>query len=70
LHKVTAVTQGQRVAAITWMQSMISDATIRQNLYQLDQTIQNLIKENKTSRTELDNLHNVYHNLIRQFAQL
>lgn len=70
LHKVTAVTQGQRIAAITWMQSMISDATIRQNLYQLDQTIQNLIKENKTSRTELDNLHNVYHNLIRQFAQL
>lgn len=70
LHKVNAVTQGQRIAAITWMQSMISDATIRQNLYQLDQTIQNLIKENKTSRDELDNLHNVYHNLIRQFAQL
>ncbi|MEH6596526.1 MAG: Fe2+-dependent dioxygenase [Colwellia polaris] len=70
LHKVTAVTQGQRIAAITWMQSMISDATIRQNLYQLDQTIQALIKEDKTSRTELDNLHNVYHNLIRQFAQL
>ncbi|ASP47370.1 Fe2+-dependent dioxygenase [Cognaticolwellia beringensis] len=70
LHKVTAVTQGQRFAAITWMQSMISDVSIRQNLYQLDQTIQNLIKENKTSRTEMDNLHNVYHNLIRQFAQL
>jgi len=52
------------------MQSMISDVSIRQNLYQLDQTIQNLIKEDKTSRTEMDNLHNVYHNLIRQFAQL
>lgn len=70
LHKVTAVTKGQRVAAITWMQSMIPDASIRQNLYQLDQSIQNLIKENKTSRKELDNLHNVYHNLIRQFTQL
>ena len=70
LHKVTAVTRGQRLAAITWMQSMISDASIRQNLYQLDQTIQTLIKENNTSRAELDNLHNVYHNLIRQFAQL
>ncbi|MDO6446731.1 Fe2+-dependent dioxygenase [Colwellia sp. 1_MG-2023] len=70
LHKVTAVTRGQRVAAITWMQSMISDTSIRQNLYQLDQTIQNLIKENNTSRAELDNLHNVYHNLIRQFAKL
>ena len=70
LHKVTAVTQGQRLAAITWMQSMISDVSIRQNLYQLDQTIQNLLKENNTSRAEMDNLHNVYHNLIRQFAQL
>ncbi|MDT0604421.1 Fe2+-dependent dioxygenase [Thalassotalea castellviae] len=70
LHKVTAVTRGQRVAAITWMQSMISETSIRQNLYQLDQTIQNLIKENNTSRAELDNLHNVYHNLIRQFAKL
>ena len=70
LHKVTAVTRGQRLAAITWVQSMISDASIRQNLYQLDQTIQTLIKENNTSRAELDNLHNVYHNLIRQFAQL
>jgi PKHD-type hydroxylase len=52
------------------MQSMIADSSIRQNLYQLDQTIQNLIAENKTSRTELDNLHNVYHNLIRQFTLL
>jgi PKHD-type hydroxylase len=70
LHKVTAVTQGQRIAAITWMQSMIADVSLRQNLYQLDQSIQNLITENKTSRTELDSLHNVYHNLIRNFAQL
>ena len=70
LHKVTAVTKGQRVAAITWMQSMIADGSIRQNLYQLDKSIQKLMKDNKTSRIELDNLHNVYHNLIRQFAQL
>jgi len=70
LHKVTAVTKGQRVAAITWMQSMISDQSIRQNLYQLDQTIQTLIAKDNTSRTELDNLHNVYHNLIRKFTQL
>ena len=70
LHKVTAVTKGQRVAAITWMQSMISESSIRQNLYQLDQTIQTLIQEGKTASTELENLHDVYHNLIRQFTQL
>ncbi|MGI2109477.1 hypothetical protein ACRN9C_08745 [Shewanella frigidimarina] len=43
---------------------------IRQTLYQLDQSIQNLIKANNTDRAELDNLHNVYHNLIRQFTSL
>ncbi|MBO1896281.1 Fe2+-dependent dioxygenase [Shewanella sp. BF02_Schw] len=70
LHKVTAVIRGQRIAAITWMQSMVADVTLRQTLYQLDQSIQNLIKTNNTDRAELDNLHNVYHNLIRQFTQL
>jgi len=70
LHKVNAVTSGQRVAAITWMQSMIADTSLRQTLFQLDRTIQNLIADDKTSREELDRLHNVYHNLIRQFSQL
>ncbi|MFS1440149.1 Fe2+-dependent dioxygenase [Shewanella sp. 10N.286.48.A6] len=70
LHKVTAVTRGERVAAITWMQSMVADGSLRQNLYQLDQTIQKLISQGNTDRSELDKLHNVYHNLIRQFTQL
>ncbi|QIR13417.1 Fe2+-dependent dioxygenase [Shewanella aestuarii] len=70
LHKVTAVTRGERVAAITWMQSMVADGSLRQNLYQLDQTIQKLISQGNTARSELDQLHNVYHNLIRQFTQL
>lgn len=70
LHKVTAVTRGERVAAITWMQSMVVDGNLRQNLYQLDQTIQKLISQGHTDRSELDKLHNVYHNLIRQFTQL
>lgn len=70
LHKVNAVTKGQRIAAITWMQSMIADSNLRQTLYQLDRSIQTLIAEEKTCREELDRLHNVYHNLIRQFSQL
>lgn len=70
LHKVTAVTKGERVAAITWMQSMIADVSLRQTLFQLDQSIQALMADEHTSRDELDRLHNVYHNLIRQFTQL
>ncbi|MDA8621925.1 Fe2+-dependent dioxygenase [Psychrosphaera sp.] len=70
LHKVTAVTKGQRIAVITWMQSMVSDVTTRQSLFKLDQTIQDLIKEGNTNREHLDQLHNVYHNFIRQFSQV
>lgn len=70
LHKVTAVTEGQRIAAITWMQSMIPDISLRQTLYQLDESIQSMIAKESVDRGELDQLHNVYHNLIRQFSQV
>lgn len=68
LHKVNAVTKGTRIAAVTWMQSMIADPNLRDNLYQMDKTIQELIKSGTSKRSELDSLNNVYHNLIRQFA--
>jgi len=70
LHKVTPVTRGERLAAITWMQSMISDQTIRESLYELDQSIQSLVNSGHTSRDELDKLHHIYHNLIRKFSIL
>ncbi len=70
LHKVTAVTRGKRIAAITWMQSMIPDNNLRQTLFQLDTAIQHLSNQQQAERTELDRLHNVYHNLIRQFSQI
>ncbi|MCU7553446.1 Fe2+-dependent dioxygenase [Alteromonas sp. ASW11-19] len=68
LHKVMPVTRGERIAAITWMQSMVADPHIRETLYQLDQSIQSLINSGNADRQELDELHHVYHNLIRHFA--
>jgi|TARA_B100002049_G_C16037382_1_gene357332 PKHD-type hydroxylase len=68
LHKVTPVTKGERIAAITWMQSMVSDQQIRETLFQLDQSIQSLINDSNANREQLDNLHHVYHNLIRKFS--
>jgi PKHD-type hydroxylase len=70
VHKVCAVTQGTRFAAITWLQSMIADHSLRQSLQQLDSTIQSLMENQTANRQELDQLHNVYHNLVRQFSQL
>lgn len=70
LHKVTAVTEGQRIAAITWMQSMVADSAMRKTLFELDQSIQNLLRQGQVDRDELDRLHHIYHNLIRQCAAI
>ncbi|CCQ10515.1 Iron-uptake factor PiuC [Pseudoalteromonas luteoviolacea B = ATCC 29581] len=68
LHRVLPVTKGIRVAAITWMQSMVQDTHIRESLFELDQSIQQLLENDNVSREILDNLHHVYHNLIRKHA--
>lgn len=69
LHRVTPVTSGERVAVITWMQSLVNDADMRATLYQLDQSIQSLLSQEHIDRQALDQLHNVYHNLVRRFSQ-
>jgi PKHD-type hydroxylase len=70
LHKVNHVTSGERIAAITWMQSLVPDMHMRETLYNLDQSIQVLLRNPSIERDELDRLHNVYHNLIRQQSQV
>jgi PKHD-type hydroxylase len=70
LHKVEPVTKGTRLAAITWMQSLVANAHMRETLYELDQSIQNLLQNPAIKREELDRLHHVYHNLIRQNTQV
>lgn len=70
LHMVTPVTAGVRYAAITWMQSLVQDTHIRETLFELDQTIQQLLQNTSVSREQLDSLHHVYHNLIRKHSNL
>ncbi len=70
LHRVTPVRSGVRVAAITWMQSLVASNEVRATLFRLDQTIQSLVNTGSADREQLDSLHQVYHNLIRQYAQL
>lgn len=70
VHKVKPVTKGVRIAAITWMQSLVPDIHMRETLFELDQSIQNLLTNTAVNRKELDSLHRVYHNLIRQHSQV
>ncbi|TXS91231.1 Fe2+-dependent dioxygenase [Parahaliea maris] len=70
LHRVTPVTRGVRVAAITWLQSLVPCNHTRATLYELDRAIQSLMSSGGAGREQLDALHNVYHNLVRQHAQV
>lgn len=68
LHRVTPVTRGKRLASFFWIQSMVREATQRQILYELDQSIQGLSQEIGSSHTAIANLSGLYHNLIRRWA--
>lgn len=69
LHRVSPVTQGQRLASFFWSQSMIQDDTRRALLYDLDNTIQRLALRPENAE-DISALTGTYHNLIRQWAQV
>ena len=69
LHHVTPVTRGVRVAAFFWIQSMIRDDGQRTLLFDLDATIQSLGRD-VPDHAGVVQLTGIYHNLIRQWAEL
>lgn len=68
LHRVTPVTSGRRLASFTWVQSMVRSDAQRTLLFELDQTIQQLRKRLDDCPEAL-RLTNIYHNLLRGWAQ-
>jgi len=70
LHQVLPVTRGQRIAAITWIQSAIADASARSMLFDLDQSIQALSVGRAKDDPDVERLIHVYHNLLRRWAQV
>jgi PKHD-type hydroxylase len=69
LHHVTPVTRGTRTAAFFWIQSMVRDDTRRSLLFDLDSAIQALGRD-LPDHASVVQLTGVYHNLIRQWADL
>jgi PKHD-type hydroxylase len=69
LHHVTPVTRGARVAAFFWIQSMVRDDARRALLFDLDDTIQALGRD-VPGHAGVVQLTGIYHNLIRQWAEL
>ncbi|MBA4355028.1 MAG: Fe2+-dependent dioxygenase [Novosphingobium sp.] len=70
LHQVTPVTRGERLCAVTWMQSAVADEAARAMLFDLDQSIQALSVGRKADDPDIDRLIHVYHNLMRRWASV
>ena len=70
LHMVTPVTRGARVASFFWLQSMIKDAQARRMTFELDNALQELVGRLGRNDPEVRKLTNIYHNLIRYWAEL
>ena len=69
LHRVTPVTRGARIASFFWIQSMVRDDGQRTLLFDLDGAIQRLRSDVPDHPSGVQ-LTAVYHNLIRQWAEL
>jgi PKHD-type hydroxylase len=68
-HRVTAVTRGQRLASVFWIQSLIRDDAQRTQLFELDGTIQRLTQSGADSDS-LVRLTAHYHGLLRAWTEI
>lgn len=68
LHRVTEVTNGERLAAVTWVQSQVRDPARREVLQDLDRAREKLSKD-APGAEETDRAHRAYANLLRMWAE-
>jgi PKHD-type hydroxylase len=69
LHHVTPITRGSRIASFFWTQSMVRDEAKRSLLFDLDMAIVKLGRDHPQHASVVE-LTSVYHNLLRQWAEL
>lgn len=68
LHEVKPVTQGNRICAFLWTQSLVKDNQQREHLFELDQSIQVLTMDRGSDDFEVRRLSGIYHNLVRAWT--
>ncbi len=68
-HRVNAVTRGERLASVFWIQSLIRDDARREQLFELDRTIQRLTQMG-SDPDSLVRLAAHYHALLREWSEL
>lgn len=66
-HRVAAITKGERLVAVTWLQSMVRDPAKRELLYNLHQAREDLLNNHPASETT-ERVSNSYVNLVRMWS--
>jgi PKHD-type hydroxylase len=69
VHRVSPVTRGERLVALTWIQSYVRDASQRELLYELNLARERLLKELPASEATAY-LDRCYANLLRMWAEV
>jgi PKHD-type hydroxylase len=70
IHSVTPVTRGVRICSFFWLQSMIRDNHARRMTFDLDNILQKMVERLGRNDPEVRKLTNIYHNLIRYWAEI
>ncbi len=68
-HHVAEVTDGERLVAVTWVQSMVRDESRRELLHELNQAREKLLKE-RPDAEETAAVDTAYVNLVRMWAEV
>ncbi len=68
LHRVAPVTSGERLAAVTWIESRVRDAGRREILFDLDRAPRSIFERDGKSAT-FDLVTKSYSNLLRRWAE-
>jgi PKHD-type hydroxylase len=69
LHHVNQVTRGERLVAVTWVQSLVRDPARRELLYELHQAREKLLKISPEAE-ETAQVNTAYMNLIRMWSDI
>jgi PKHD-type hydroxylase len=67
VHRVRPVTKGQRLVAVSWIESMVKSTEERKILFEMQQTIEGLLQT--AAKEESNKLQQIRSNLIRMWAQ-
>jgi PKHD-type hydroxylase len=68
-HRVTEVTRGERLVAVTWVQSLVRDPARRELLYELNQVRERMLEASPETE-DTAHINAVYVNLVRMWSEL